>query len=138
VVGGRLRAESNPARERTCPCFGATYRMRQSPLRGSQVLPGTYAEAVVCAAERVVPHPSGLSVLEAAALLQPCNSAWIAVMKTARIEAGMRVLVHGGAGAVGSQMIRLSRCLGAAVSTTCRADNRDPAYHGASANLSRR
>lgn len=90
-----------------------------------QVLPGTYAGAVVCAAERVVPHPAGLSVLEAAALLQPCNSAWIAVMETARIEAGMRVLVHGGAGAVGSQMIRLCRHLGATVSTTCRADNRD-------------
>jgi NADPH:quinone reductase-like Zn-dependent oxidoreductase len=90
-----------------------------------QVLPGTYAEAVVCAAERVVPHPAGLSVLEAAALLQPCNSAWIAVMETARIQAGMRVLVHGGAGAVGSQMVRLCRHLGATVSTTCRADNRD-------------
>jgi NADPH:quinone reductase-like Zn-dependent oxidoreductase len=90
-----------------------------------QVLPGTYAEALVCTVDRVVPHPSGLSVLEAAALLQPCNSAWIAVTETARVEAGMRVLVHGGAGAVGSQMIRLCRYLGAAVSTTCRADNRD-------------
>jgi NADPH:quinone reductase-like Zn-dependent oxidoreductase len=56
-----------------------------------QVLPGTYAEALVCTADRVVPRPLGLSLHEAAALLQPSNSAWIAVMETARVEAGMRV-----------------------------------------------
>jgi NADPH:quinone reductase-like Zn-dependent oxidoreductase len=90
-----------------------------------QVLPGTYAEALVCIAERVVPRPPGLSLHEAAALLQPSNSAWIAVMETARVQADMRVLVHGGAGAVGSQMVRLCRHLGAEVSATCRADNLD-------------
>jgi len=87
--------------------------------------PGTYAQVVTCSAERVVARPTGLTTQQAAALLQPANSAWIAVMETAKIQAGMRVLVHGGAGAVGSQMIQLCRHLGADVTATCRDANRD-------------
>ena len=86
---------------------------------------GTSAEFVVCAAQRVVPRPAGQSTHQAAALLQPGLSAWIGVMETARVAPGMRVLVHGGAGAVGSLMVQLCRHLGADVSATCRADNRD-------------
>ena len=84
---------------------------------------GTYAESVVCGTERIVPRPAGLSLHQAAALMQPGNSAWIAVMETARVLSGMRVLVHGGAGAVGSLMVQLCRHLGAEVTATCRAGN---------------
>jgi NADPH:quinone reductase-like Zn-dependent oxidoreductase len=66
-----------------------------------------------------------LSLYQAAALLQPGNSAWIAVMETAQVQAGMRVLVHGGAGAVGSLMVQLCSHLGAEVTATCRAGNED-------------
>ncbi len=86
---------------------------------------GTYAEMVVCSAGRVVPRPGGLSLHQAAALMQPGNSAWIAVMETAQVTAGMQVLVHGGAGAVGSLMVQLCKHLGADVSATCRAGNED-------------
>lgn len=87
--------------------------------------PGTYAQRVTCSAERVVARPAGLTMHQAAALLQPANSALIAVVETAQVSSGMRVLVHGGAGAVGSQMVQLCRHLGAEVTATCRADNRD-------------
>lgn len=86
---------------------------------------GTYAEMLVCSAGRVVPRPAGLSLHQAAALLQPGNSAWIAVMETAQVAAGMQVLVHGGAGAVGSLMVQLCKHLGAVVTVTCRAGNED-------------
>lgn len=86
---------------------------------------GTYAEAIVCSAERVVPRPAGLTLHQAAALLQPANSAWIAVVEAAQVGSGMRVLVHGGAGAVGSAMVQLCRHLGAHVTATCRAGNED-------------
>ena len=86
---------------------------------------GTYAEAVVCGTERIVPRPAGLSLHQAAALMQPGNSAWIAVMETAQVSAGMRVLVHGGAGAVGSLMVQLCKHLGADVTATCRAGNEE-------------
>ena len=87
--------------------------------------PGTYAQVVTCSAQRVVARPAGLTTQQAAALLQPANSAWIAVMETAQVTSGMRVLVHGGAGAVGSQMVQLCRHLGAEVTATCRETNRE-------------
>jgi NADPH:quinone reductase-like Zn-dependent oxidoreductase len=45
--------------------------------------------------------------------------------RTATLSEGMSVLIHGGAGAVGSQMIQLARHLGLDVTTTCRAENID-------------
>ncbi len=87
--------------------------------------PGTYAQTVTCSAQRVIARPAGLTTQQAAALLQPATSAWIAVMETAQVKSGMRVLVHGGAGAVGSQLVQLCRHLGAEVTATCRETNRD-------------
>ena len=90
-----------------------------------QLAQGTCAQFVVCDARRLVARPPGLSTHQAAALMQPGISAWIAVTETAQVRPGMRVLVHGGAGAVGSLMLQLCRHLGAEVSATCRAENRD-------------
>ena len=86
---------------------------------------GTYAEAVVCVTGRMVARPRGLTTEQVAALMQPGLSAWIPVVEVANIQPGMRVLVHGGAGAVGSLMIQLVRHLGAHVTSTCRSTNRD-------------
>ena len=86
---------------------------------------GTYADAIVCDAARVVRRPAGLNDVQAAALLQPGISAWISVVETARISSGMRVLVHGGSGAVGGLMVQLASYLGAHVTATCRAANLD-------------
>jgi NADPH:quinone reductase-like Zn-dependent oxidoreductase len=86
---------------------------------------GTYAEAIVCASSRAVKKPPNLSTSQAAALLQPGVSAWISMCRTATLSEGMSVLIHGGAGAVGSQMIQLARHLGLSVTTTCRAQNID-------------
>lgn len=88
-----------------------------------QARAGSYAQYVVVPADRVVPRPAKLGLHAAAALLQPANSAWIAVMETAQVRAGMQVLVHGGAGAVGSLMVQLCKHLGAQVAATCRHDN---------------
>jgi NADPH:quinone reductase-like Zn-dependent oxidoreductase len=86
---------------------------------------GTYAEAIVCASSRVLKKPPNLSTSQAAALLQPGVSAWISMCRTAMLSEGMSVLIHGGAGAVGGQMIQLARHLGLNVTTTCRAENID-------------
>ena len=86
---------------------------------------GTYAEAMVCASSRVVKKPPNLSTSQAAALLQPGVSAWISMCRTATLSDGMSVLIHGGAGAVGGQMIQLARHLRLDVATTCRAGNID-------------
>ena len=84
---------------------------------------GTAATLIACPRAALVPAPPALTTAEAGALLQPGLSALIAV-ETAAVSPGMRVLVHGGAGAVGSLMVQVLRHRGAIVSATCRAANR--------------
>lgn len=86
---------------------------------------GTYAESIVLPVQRVVPRPAGLSLHEAAILLQPGASAWIPVVQVAAVQPGMKVLVHAGSGAVGSLMVQLASHLGADVTATCRSSNVD-------------
>jgi NADPH:quinone reductase-like Zn-dependent oxidoreductase len=86
---------------------------------------GTAAQAIAADARLVVPLPDEVGFDAAAALINSGLSAWIAVMRTAQVQAGQRVLVQSGAGAVGGLMVQLCRHLGATVTATCRADNMD-------------
>lgn len=86
---------------------------------------GTAAQAIAADAGLVVPLPDTVGFDAAAALINSGLSAWIAVMRTAQVQAGQRVLVQSGAGAVGGLMVQLCRHLGATVTATCRADNMD-------------
>ncbi|MCA1324448.1 NADP-dependent oxidoreductase [Herbaspirillum sp. alder98] len=86
---------------------------------------GSYAESLVLPRQRVVARPQRLSLREAAILLQPGASAWIPVVQTAAVGAGMKVLIHAGSGAVGSLMVQLAAHLGAEVWATCRQANAD-------------
>ncbi|MEX6507834.1 NADP-dependent oxidoreductase [Jiella sp. M17.18] len=86
---------------------------------------GSYASERVSYADDLVPIPGGLSDEAAASLVNAGLSAQVSVFETARIEAGMKVLVHAGAGAVGGLIVQLCRHLGADVTATCRAANRD-------------
>lgn len=85
---------------------------------------GTASTHVVCEAAHLVARPAGLSDAQAAALLQPGVSAWASV-QAAALQPGMRVLVHGGSGAVGALVLQQARALGAHVTATCRHDHRD-------------
>ena len=51
---------------------------------------------------------------------------WSLVMqalKSARVKAGQRVLIHGGSGGVGSVAIQIAKALGAHVTSTCSTKN---------------
>ena len=85
--------------------------------------PGTYAQAIVRDRESIVPLPRNLGFDEGAALMHAGVCAWICLIETAQLQPGMRVLVHGGAGAIGGLAVQLARHLGAYVAATCRADN---------------
>jgi NADPH:quinone reductase-like Zn-dependent oxidoreductase len=87
------------------------------------VEPGTYAQAIVRDRESIVPLPGNLNFEEGAALMHAGVCAWICLVETAQVQAGMRVLVHGGAGAIGGLAVQLARHLGAYVAATCRAMN---------------
>lgn len=86
---------------------------------------GTTLACAVLPQQQVVRKPASLSMQEGAALLQPGASAWIPLLRTARIQPGMRVLIHAGSGAVGSLMVQLAAHLGADVTATCRSSNVD-------------
>jgi NADPH:quinone reductase-like Zn-dependent oxidoreductase len=84
---------------------------------------GTHAQFVVAGrnSSSVLPAPVGFDT--AAALGIAGLSAWIALVENAGISNGQRVLVHAGAGGVGTLAIQIARVHGAEVWTTCSARN---------------
>lgn len=86
---------------------------------------GTHAEYALMPAEQVAPVPEGLSVEEAASLCVTGISAYIALVENARVVGGQRVLVHAGAGGVGSLAIQIARVLGCEVFATASPANHE-------------
>ncbi|MFF0260874.1 zinc-binding dehydrogenase [Streptomyces microflavus] len=86
---------------------------------------GTYAEFHVVDQALVARKPAGLTHAEAAGLALVGVTAWEALVERAGVKAGERVLVHGGAGGVGSAAIQVAHALGAEVVTTARAKDHE-------------
>lgn len=86
---------------------------------------GTYADYIAMPAAAVAPKPEGLSFQEAAAIPLCGLTAWQSLKAFAGLRPGQTVLIHAGAGGVGSLAIPIARHLGAKVLTTCSAQNRD-------------
>lgn len=86
---------------------------------------GTHAEyaAVPCAQSAVV--PPGVAAADAACLGIAGLSAYVPLVEIAALEKGRRVLIHAGAGGVGSVAIQIAKHLGAEVWTTCGSANVD-------------
>src|SRR5262249_51225631 len=84
---------------------------------------GTWARQIALPAALLVPTPAGLSFEQAAALPLAGVSAWIALVETAKVGAGMRVLIHAAAGGVGHLAVQIARARGAEVIATCSAAN---------------
>jgi NADPH2:quinone reductase len=85
--------------------------------------PGTYAEQQVVEADIVVSKPENLTFLEAASLPLAGGTAWDMVVRLAAVKPGETVLVHAGAGGVGSLAVQLARASGARVLATASARN---------------
>ena len=81
---------------------------------------GTFAEAIAIDTADVALKPASLSFAEAAAVPLVALAAWQALVDRADVRPGQRVLVHAGAGGLGSTVIQLARHLGAHVATTAR------------------
>ncbi|MFK4082465.1 NADP-dependent oxidoreductase [Kribbella sp. NPDC020789] len=79
---------------------------------------GTFAERIAVAEEDLALKPASLSFEEAASLPLVALTAWQALVERANVQPGQRVLVHAGAGGVGSIAIQLAKHLGATVATT--------------------
>lgn len=86
---------------------------------------GTFAERITLRADLAVAIPEPLSFVEAAALPLAGLSTWIPLAVAAPIEPGMQVLIHAGAGGIGTLAIQLAALRGATVAATCSARNAD-------------
>lgn len=85
---------------------------------------GTYAELVSAKADTLVHVPDGVSLEEAAATPLAAMTAWQALEARIPLE-GKAVLVHAGAGGVGSFAVQIAKALGATVTATCGPSNAD-------------
>lgn len=85
---------------------------------------GTYAEYVAIRASECARKPRTISHVEAASLPLAGITAWEAMMDTAQVKAGQRVLVQAGSGGVGSLAIQLVKAAGATVIATASGRNR--------------
>jgi len=85
---------------------------------------GSDAEYHVVNEAIVARKPSTLSHLEAASIPLVGNMAWDALAR-AQLQAGETILIHGGAGGVGSLAIQLAKAREATVLTTCRSPHRE-------------
>ncbi|MET0285666.1 MAG: zinc-dependent alcohol dehydrogenase family protein [Polyangiales bacterium] len=84
---------------------------------------GSYAEQHVADVELVGRKPANLSHLEAASLTLVGGTVWESFVTRAQLSVGETVLIHGGAGGVGSIAIQVAKAIGARVITTARAQN---------------
>jgi NADPH:quinone reductase-like Zn-dependent oxidoreductase len=80
-----------------------------------------YAEYVTAPSRHVVRKPARLSHTEAAALPLAALTAWQALVDTADVQPGQRVLIHAGAGGVGHLAVQLAKARGAHVIATASA-----------------
>lgn len=87
---------------------------------------GAYAEYIVMDAQVVVPKPKSLTYLEAASIPLAGQTALQAIYDLGQLQAGQTILIHGGAGSVGSFAIQLAKAKGATVYAT--ASGADQAY----------
>ncbi|GGQ51525.1 NADPH:quinone oxidoreductase family protein [Streptomyces althioticus] len=76
---------------------------------------GGFAEYALADAAALLPAPDALDDAEAAALHIGYQTAWFALHRRARLEAGETLLVHAAAGGVGSAAVQLGKAAGATV-----------------------
>src|SRR4051812_12630784 len=79
---------------------------------------GGYAEQVAVPAGQLMPRPHGVDLRTAAALPEVACTVWSNVFMVAGLQIGETLLVHGGAGGIGTFAIQLASVLGAQVLTT--------------------
>ncbi|MDO8296468.1 MAG: NADPH:quinone oxidoreductase family protein [Caulobacter sp.] len=85
---------------------------------------GGFAELAVLPAAAIRRKPDNLSFAQAAAVGAAYLTAWVALVRRARLEPGEWVLVHGAAGGVGLAAVDLARALGARVIAASASDDK--------------
>ena len=85
---------------------------------------GGYAEYVATPAAHCLPIPTGLSMKQAACLPETFFTVWSNVFMSGGLQAGERILIHGGSSGIGTTAIQLANAFGARVFVTAGSDDK--------------
>ena len=88
---------------------------------------GTFAEYIAIDADDVALKPETLSFEQAAAVPLVALAAWQILIDIAGVKPGQKVLIHAGAGGLGSTVVQLAKHLGAHVATTAHTNDLEKA-----------
>ncbi|HQZ72587.1 MAG: NADP-dependent oxidoreductase [Anaerolineae bacterium] len=94
---------------------------------------GAFAEYIAVDDADIAPKPQSLTMEESAAIPLVALAAWQALVDLAQVKPGQKVLVHAGAGGLGSTVIQLAKHLGATVATTANGNDSEK-LHGLGAD----
>src|SRR5919107_2819540 len=86
---------------------------------------GSYAEYHVAKADIVTKKPATLSHEEAAAVPLAGGTAYEAIVRRLGVRVGETILIHGGAGGVGSFAVQIAKATGARVLATAGTENQE-------------
>lgn len=87
--------------------------------------PGSYAEQHVADVDLVARKPRNIDHLEAASLTLVGGTVWESLVSRAQLAVHETILIHGGAGGVGTIAVQLAKAMGARVITTARRRNHE-------------
>ena len=85
---------------------------------------GGYAEYTTAPASQLLLVPEAMSLKDAASLPESLATSVMALMQVAHLQAGERVLVHGGTSGLGIIMVQVAAALGAEVFATVGSDEK--------------
>ncbi|MQA63765.1 MAG: zinc-binding dehydrogenase [Actinophytocola sp.] len=85
---------------------------------------GGYAEKVAVSAGQLLPVPGEVELVAAAGLPEVACTVWSNVVMHARLAEDELLLIHGGAGGIGTHAIQVAKALGARVAVTAGDDER--------------
>ena len=86
---------------------------------------GAYAEFAIAKEGEMAIKPKNIDFVKAAAVPLAATTAWQALVDTAKIRKGQRVLIHGGSGGVGSFAVQIAKARGCKVIATASTANQD-------------
>ncbi len=94
-------------------CGPGVTRWKQSDKVMALLVGGGYAEYCLAHESHALPVPSGLSLIEAAAVPETFFTVWYNAFERGRLAAGETALIHGGTSGIGTTAIQLAKAFGA-------------------------
>lgn len=101
-----------------------TIRFRPGEKVCALVAGGGYAEYCAVHESNALPIPSGLDMIEAAALPETFFTVWTNLFQRGKLKSGETVLIHGGTSGIGTTATMLAKAFGAIILTTAGSEEK--------------